>query len=48
MNFFNRHPYHVAIVGAGFSGAMVAIHLAKLTPRRRVLVIDKTRQAKER
>jgi uncharacterized NAD(P)/FAD-binding protein YdhS len=41
MKFSNQHPYHVAVVGAGFSGALVAVHLSKLAPRWRVLVIDK-------
>ncbi|PWU15414.1 MAG: hypothetical protein C5B50_15505 [Verrucomicrobia bacterium] len=42
MSFANKDRYHVAIVGAGFSGAMVAVHLARLAPWWRVLVIDKT------
>lgn len=41
MTFSNKNLYHVVIIGAGFSGAMVAVHLAKLVPHWRVLVIDK-------
>jgi uncharacterized NAD(P)/FAD-binding protein YdhS/trehalose-6-phosphate synthase len=42
MTSSSKQPYHVAIIGAGFSGAMVAVHLAKLAPRWRVLVVDKS------
>jgi uncharacterized NAD(P)/FAD-binding protein YdhS/trehalose-6-phosphate synthase len=41
MPYPNKYPYDIAIVGAGFSGTMVAVHLAKLAPRWRVLVVDK-------
>src|SRR6266850_5563020 len=36
-----KHHFDVAIIGAGFSGAMVAVHLSRLAPRLRVLVLDK-------
>ena len=42
MTISNEQPYHVAIIGAGFSGAMLAVHLAKIRPQWRTLVIDKS------
>jgi uncharacterized NAD(P)/FAD-binding protein YdhS/trehalose-6-phosphate synthase len=33
--------FDVAIVGGGFSGCMVAVHLARMAPRTRVLLADK-------
>src|SRR6185369_6307606 len=36
-----RHNFDLAIIGAGFAGSMVAVHVAQLAPRRRVLVLDK-------
>jgi len=41
MSASKNYDYDVAIIGAGFSGAMVAVHLARVAPRFRVLVIDK-------
>ena len=32
--------FDVAIVGAGFSGSMVAVHLSRLAPETRVLLAD--------
>jgi uncharacterized NAD(P)/FAD-binding protein YdhS len=37
----NAAVFDVAIVGAGFSGSMVAVHLARMAPRLRVLIADK-------
>ena len=34
-------PYDIAIIGAGFSGTMVAAHLADLAPESRVLVVER-------
>lgn len=36
----DRTAYDVAIIGAGFSGSMVAVHLARLAPGLRVLIAD--------
>jgi uncharacterized NAD(P)/FAD-binding protein YdhS len=38
-----RHngPYQAAIVGGGFSGSMVAVHLARSSPKSRVLLFDR-------
>ncbi len=41
MSNSTKRAYHITIVGGGFSGAMVAVHLSRLAPRLRVLVIDK-------
>src|SRR5262245_10043801 len=41
MILFKKKGYDVAIVGAGFSGAMIATHLASLSPQLRVVLIDK-------
>ena len=37
----NTYDYDVAIVGAGFSGAMVAVHLARTEKNLRILIVDK-------
>ncbi len=37
----NTYDYDVAIIGAGFSGAMVAVHLARNAKNLRLLVVDK-------
>jgi len=42
MSSLNKHRFDVAVVGAGFSGSMVAVHLARLWPRLRVLVVDRS------
>jgi uncharacterized NAD(P)/FAD-binding protein YdhS/trehalose-6-phosphate synthase len=42
MQSSSRRQYDVAIIGAGFSGSMVAIHLTRISPRLQVLVTDKT------
>ncbi|HWH69849.1 MAG TPA: FAD-dependent oxidoreductase, partial [Candidatus Sulfotelmatobacter sp.] len=41
MSLPTKDHYDVAIIGAGFCGSMVAVHLARLAPRWRVLVVDK-------
>ena len=41
MTISKNQPYHVAIIGGGFSGAMLAVHLSKLEPKWRILLIDK-------
>jgi uncharacterized NAD(P)/FAD-binding protein YdhS len=35
--------FDVAIIGAGFSGSMVAVHLARMAPNLRVLIADEDR-----
>jgi uncharacterized NAD(P)/FAD-binding protein YdhS len=37
----NDAVFDVAIVGAGFSGSMVAVHLSRLAPENRVLLADR-------
>jgi uncharacterized NAD(P)/FAD-binding protein YdhS/trehalose-6-phosphate synthase len=37
----NQNTFDVVIIGAGFSGAMTAVHLARLAPELRVLLCDK-------
>jgi uncharacterized NAD(P)/FAD-binding protein YdhS len=34
--------YPVAIIGGGFSGTMVAVHLARSAPKSRVLLFDRS------
>jgi uncharacterized NAD(P)/FAD-binding protein YdhS len=41
MHNTNNHDYDVVIVGAGFCGTMVAVHLVRIAPKSRVLVVDK-------
>ena len=41
MSVSHNGPYQVAIVGGGFSGSMVAVHLARSSPKSRVLLFDK-------
>jgi len=37
----NDAVFDVVIVGAGFSGSMVAVHLSRLAPETRVLLADR-------
>jgi len=41
MTDLNIHDFDVVIVGAGFSGAMVAVHLTRQAKNLRLLVVDK-------
>src|SRR5260221_13974166 len=39
--FSNMQQYDLAIIGAGFSGSMVAVHITRLAPHYRLLIIDR-------
>lgn len=41
MSELNTYDYDVAIIGAGFSGAMVAVHLARKSKNLRILIVDR-------
>ena len=41
MNPHKRQHYDIALIGAGFSGAMVAVHLSQLAPKLKILVADR-------
>lgn len=41
MSANHNGPYQAAIVGGGFSGSMVAVHLARSSPKSRILLFDR-------